>query len=227
LARIQNEVQRAEAEIVQAEAELARTTIHAPFAGVVLASNAQIHATITSSTMLVVADLSGYQLRSTLTEQDALLVSVGLTATLRIDTLPDAALSGRIVHVAKMPTNASSGSEAGSSIPGSSGSFYPIQVALEGVDPRLRPGLSVSAEISVVLKTGMLLLPAQAVQHDEQGSYVRVVVSQADGTSTERRQTVELGDAIDGFVEVFNGLQVGEVVLVPGLPAESGQSATD
>lgn len=74
-----------------------------------------------------------------------------------------------------------------------------------------RPGGSVSATVELAVREGQALVPAQSVVQRPAGTVVYVV----DG-NTARQQRVETGVQTDGEVEVLQGLQPGQRVVVDG-----------
>jgi multidrug efflux system membrane fusion protein len=87
-------------------------------------------------------------------------------------------------------------------------------VWIEGpqVDQRLRPGQTVSGEVTVEAKAAALAVPESAIVYDVQEQpYVFV---QQDGTY--ERHSVRLGLTQEGWVEVLSGLERGQSVVTQG-----------
>jgi RND family efflux transporter MFP subunit len=104
------------------------------------------------------------------------------------------------------------------------GTTYPVTVRLENADARVRSGMTAR----VTLKgegnddgPRRLVVPAAAVDRDEQGTYVLVVSGQASGALMDsarvERRAVETGHLLPGGVEVTSGLSSGERVVAAGL----------
>ncbi|MDO8433551.1 MAG: efflux RND transporter periplasmic adaptor subunit [Candidatus Binatus sp.] len=89
-------------------------------------------------------------------------------------------------------------------------------IALKGLfantDGRLWPGEFVNATLIVAERANAILVPSQAVQTGQQGSYVFVV---APGMKVESRKIV-IGASIDGQTVVTGGLKAGETVVTDG-----------
>ncbi len=89
-------------------------------------------------------------------------------------------------------------------------------IALKGLfantDGRLWPGEFVNATLVVAERANAILVPSQAVQTGQQGSYVFVV---AAGMKVESRKIV-IGASIDGETVVTGGLKAGETVVTDG-----------
>jgi multidrug efflux pump subunit AcrA (membrane-fusion protein) len=76
------------------------------------------------------------------------------------------------------------------------------------VDPRLRPGMSVTAHILSYHNPEAILIPRTAVGWESGKPFVNVV----NGSSHERRQ-IKLGMANEKMYEVIEGLKPGEEIL--------------
>jgi membrane fusion protein, multidrug efflux system len=77
---------------------------------------------------------------------------------------------------------------------------------------RLWPGQFVDATLVLDERPNTILIPSQAVQTGQEGSYVYVVDS---GMKVETRPIV-IGDAIDGETVIERGLKAGETVVTDG-----------
>ncbi|HEY5791857.1 MAG TPA: hypothetical protein VIS74_01070, partial [Chthoniobacterales bacterium] len=86
---------------------------------------------------------------------------------------------------------------------------FAVESVIEELDDRLRPGMSVSMELSVARAKDTLAVPIGAVFTEDEHKYVYV----RRGESTERRQ-VEIGLTNFSFAEVKSGLNEGEEVLL-------------
>jgi RND family efflux transporter MFP subunit len=87
-----------------------------------------------------------------------------------------------------------------------------VRIAFEQLDPRILPDMGIKVrflEERGEAVPAALTLPAEALARDAQGASVWVV---RDGR-VERR-VVELGEERDGRVQVREGLQGGEVIVV-------------
>ena len=77
---------------------------------------------------------------------------------------------------------------------------------------RLWPGQFVDATLVLDERPNTILIPSQAVQTGQEGSYVYVVDS---GMKVETRPIV-IGDAMDGETVIERGLKAGETVVTDG-----------
>lgn len=96
---------------------------------------------------------------------------------------------------------------------------FPAHATLKSVDPRLRPGMSASAEIIIEKQANQLLIPIRAsfVHNGKPSVYVQ------SGADFVPRQ-IQVGRRNDTDIVVLSGLKAGEVVALEN-PAEAAKRA--
>jgi HlyD family secretion protein len=139
IAAAETEVAAAEAALIQAQAALADTELHAPFAGTITTldvSSGEVVSPLTGQVVLTLADLRHLQVETTdLSERDVDRVAVGQQATVYVEALGQD-LEGQVVRIASQATT------IGGDV------VYPVIVELEEQPPGLRWGMSVDVEIT-------------------------------------------------------------------------------
>lgn len=109
------------------------TALRAPLAGTVLSLPVQKgDSVLPGGSVAVVGDLSALVVETS--DVDEYLISrlkLGQALDLSVDALPDRAFQGRVVSIALLPELGSGGDQQ-----------YPVKIALDGGDPRLRPGMT-------------------------------------------------------------------------------------
>jgi len=129
-------------------------------------------------------------------------VQEGLPCTLSIDALPGLRLAGRVSFVAMLPDQNSRWSNPNLRL-------YRCQVQVTEGHPGLRPGMSCQVEILVEDIADTLYVPVQSVVRDG----TRTLCFVARGEREEARE-VRLGRYDERWVEVLEGVQEGETVLL-------------
>jgi multidrug resistance efflux pump len=165
--------------------------------------------------IIEIPDMTQLGVRADIHESVVERVQVGQTVTAIVDALPDQPLPGRVASVAPLPNPAESWFNPDRKV-------YATTITLDDVPPSVRPGMSVQVEILVAEVADVVLLPVQAVA----GTADRPVAYLADGT----QRPLALGLTNDRFVEVQDGLDVGdEVLLAPPRSHRfaSGRGKTD
>jgi len=131
-------VTAARSALTQANSALGRTNMYAPFSGTVIDMFARDGDVVAPAVpLLLLADLTTLQVQTTdLSEVDAVRVSIGDTARVSFDALPDATIVGRVTHIALKNS------------PGA-GVYYTVTIKLESIPDNLRWGMSAFVVITV------------------------------------------------------------------------------
>jgi len=90
-----------------------------------------------------------------------------------------------------------------------------VRATLENPQARLRPGMF--AEVNTVLpqRPAVLTLPQTAITYNPYGDAVFVIQEDESGARVQRRQ-IETGGVRNGRIEIVQGLQAGERVVIAG-----------
>jgi membrane fusion protein (multidrug efflux system) len=189
----------AEATLTQLRTRLGFAQVRAPIAGVVTARFVQGGDIVANNTRLfTIADLATLVVRMPVSELEVGRLRVGEAVALRVDALGGDVVSGRVRRIFPAAD--------------SSSRLVPVEVAVSGPDAaRLRPGYTVRATIRLDTREDALVVPTRAVLGASGARSVFVV----KGGLAERR-AVRVGDDVDGRVEVFAGLALGDTVIVAG-----------
>jgi len=226
-----NAVQAARAQVASAQAQVAAaqlnvdsTVLAAPISGVILGINGQVGEAVAggasttpqapgstspqpassttsgASAFIVLGDVTGLQVVAPFAEADAARLQADQEASITFDAIPNLTLSGKVVAVA-----------SGATVISNVVNYYATLV-LSQADPRLRPGMTANAAVTVTRVTGVLTVPNAAVRRQGQGAVVMVYT---DGRSV--LTPVEIGMAGDLTSEVRSGLKEGDRVVLPTL----------
>jgi HlyD family secretion protein len=125
-------VHQAEAALQLAQAQLADTELRAPFAGSIAQLTLKVGESVgAGSPISVLADFSGWQIvTDDLTEVKVPLISIGQSATIIFDALPDVNLKGEAQSIGQLYQE-----KSGDVV-------YPVKVNLIDLDPALRWGMT-------------------------------------------------------------------------------------
>lgn len=178
-------------------------------------------------TVLTIPDMSQMGVHVNIHESQVKKVRIGQPALIRVDAEPGKVLEGRVAELAVLPDSSSSRYTPNLKV-------YPASIHILGSHAWLKPGMNAKVEIIVDQLADVMFVPVQSieVQDDQHFCYVN-----ASG-GLERRPVVT-GLFNDEFIEVRNGLNLGELValsmpkkLVPenkpaatASPAEAGGEA--
>ncbi|GAB5389261.1 MAG: hypothetical protein Alpg2KO_22290 [Alphaproteobacteria bacterium] len=147
------------------------------------------------------------------------LVRPGLPVQMSVDALPGQVFNGTVKSVAVLP-------DAAAQMLNPDLKVYDTVVELTDLDPALRTGMGVQAEIIAAQSKGAIVVPIQAVQRSGRQAYVFV----QDGQGWVP-QKVETGLDDLSLIEIKQGVEEGQIVsLAPPLdklPAPEIQSIPD
>lgn len=202
-------VSQAEAQVVQAKANLSKTMITAPFSGVVsdvgvsLGETAQAGKTVIS--MLAV---DSYEIEAKVPEIDLIKVKVGQEVEVTLDAYGKDQIFKAVVTRIN-PTATIEGS-----VP-----MYKVIVTFTGKDERVRQGMTANVGIITEQKEKVVTVPARFVSFTNQTNG-KVTLFTKEKNEIEKEITVGArGD--DGAVEVLSGLVTGDVVVMPTTKSRS------
>ena len=216
LRSLQESLAQGRAALNQSEELLAKTRITSPIDGVVIQVDIKVGETVIAgttnipgSTMMVIADPSETLTEVQVDEADIAQVRVGQRADVFTAAFPDTPLTGTIQSIASVARQT----------PGQASLSFLVKILMDKQDTmRIRPGMSVRADIYTESSDETLAVPVQAVLYDEvidqeeegaeEQSYVFVM---QDGKTV--RRNVEVGISSDSDQEIRSGLEEGELVI--------------
>jgi HlyD family secretion protein len=196
IAKARANVTKLEGRASDAEAAVAEAALVAPFAGVV--GEIKVNPGDTTSPgaeVLTLLGFASFHVSAQVNEMDVAELRAGQDAQVRFDAFPGQTVDGRLGEIPSFGTY-----QNGLTV-------FEVMVSFDPDDLLLRPGMSANVSVRLFRKDDVLIVPAMAVQRDEEGQFVLVV----QGRQTERRH-VQLGISDGINVEVVQGLEKGEVV---------------
>ncbi len=169
--------------------------IYAPFDGVI--------ATLTAK----VGESSGSNIGTLITKEniavipfnevDIASISLGQKVNLTFDAISDLSLEGEVIEIDQVGT-VESGVVS-----------YDVKIAISDKNEKIKPGMSVNAEIIIESKKDILLISSSSVKTRGGKSYVEIM---KDGNSL--KQEVETGISDDSNIEIISGLREGDEIII-------------
>ncbi len=217
----QAEARVSAARVGVAEAELARSRLLAPFAGVVAEVTGELSEYVTPSPPGIATppavdliDDSCFYISAPIDEVDAARVRLGLEARITLDAFGERAFAGRVRRIAPYVLDQEKQARTVE---------VEIVIAEPPTDSALLAGYSADVEIVVERRAGVLQIPTEAIRV---GPTPTVLVLNDDGLLAER--SIETGIDNWAVTEVVSGLAAGEQVVlsVDGDGVEAGAAAT-
>jgi HlyD family secretion protein len=212
----ENIVTQKEAALTDAKENLDNCYIRASFDGIIAkVGNIKKGDSVSSGTVLATLISEQKIAEISLNEVDAAKVKTGQKATLTFDALPEVSITGKVIEVDTVGT-VSQGVVS-----------YGVKIALDTDDEKIKPGMSVTADIITDAKTDVLVLPNSAVKSQGNSYYVELV--EVDNNEFRQQllanvsgiilpkppqiQAVEIGLSNDLSTEIVSGLKEGQIVI--------------
>jgi HlyD family secretion protein len=189
--------------------------IKAPYDGIVAKVNVKEVDNVSLTTSLFTFISTQKIAELTLNEIDAAKVKIGQKATLTFDALPDLTLTGKVTEIDILGT-VSQGVTS-----------YGVKIALDSDDERIKPGMSVNAEIVVEVKPDVLTLPNSAIKSEGNSRYVQLIEAPKEIKNKlkigapivlpkevkVKNQPVEVGISSETMTEILSGVSEGDIVI--------------
>lgn len=167
----------------------------------------------TGAAIAEIPNLSAMRIELKLDEVDRGRLKLGQVGKVRVDAIPDKEFLGQLDWISPIATINFRG-------PAMNDKTFPARATLKSLDPRLRPGMSGTAEIVIEKQPDKILIPVRAsfVSKGKPAVYVQ------NGLDFELRQ-IEVGKRNDTDIIVLSGLKPGETVAVEN-PIEAAKKAS-
>jgi RND family efflux transporter MFP subunit len=215
LARKQADVEVAARQVDIYAQQLEDSIIRAPFAGVVVAKNAQPGEMIspvsagggfTRTGIGTIVDMSSLEIEIDVNESYINRVAPGQAVAATLDAYPDWKIPCHVIAIIPTADRQRATVE--------------VRVGFDRLDPRILPDMGVKVAFQETAPeepgdsgAGGLTLPAAALRRDQGRDYVLVV---GDGKVERRAVAADAGP--DGSIRVTSGLTPGESVVIEGPP---------
>ncbi len=186
--------------------------IRAPFGGTVL----QIRAiegewASPGAAVIVLATTKTLILDVNVDEVDVAQLAEDQTGYLSFDALKGEQIEGRVTHIAPSSTN------VGGAV------AYAVQIGFAGGDLPIRLGMTANVDIVVASADDALLVPNRAIEADREAG--RYYVTRQSPLGTTERVEVRVGLRDESRTQILEGLEEGDLVVLPEVPVQSEESS--
>lgn len=219
-------VKQKENALADAKENLADYYVRAPFSGIVAKMDMKKGDSVSSGGVIATMITHQRIAEISLNEVDVAKIKAGQKVILTFDAVPDLSLSGEVTDVDSIGT-VSQGVVS-----------YTVKTTFDTQDERVKPSMSVSANIITDVKTDALIVPNSAVKLQGEENYVQI----ADGQNLQaqngslkgvalltppRRQIVEIGISNDESTEIISGLKEGDLVVTGIINSQAGTATSN
>jgi RND family efflux transporter MFP subunit len=166
----------------------------------------------TGAVIAQIPDMSEMRIELKLDEVDRGRLQLDQELRINVDAIPDKEFGAKLDWISPIANVVYRGM-------GLSEKSFPARATLANLDPRLRPGMSASAEVVIEKQPGALLIPIRAsfMHNGKPAVYVQ------KGQQFEVRN-IEVGKRNDTDIVVISGVKEGEMVALEN-PAEAAKRA--
>jgi len=194
-------LQNQQTAVATAQNNLDNALIKATVSGVVTTISAQVGENVTSNSttgFIVLANTGSMALHGTIGEGDVVKLKLGQVATITVDAVGTAKMTGKVTSLDPVATIASG-------VP-----VYGIDVTIDLPNQSVKPGMSGTAQVILASSPNTLTVPNLAVKTASGRRYLTVM---KDGQPVDTDVTFGIGN--DTVTEVLTGVQEGDVVVLP------------
>jgi RND family efflux transporter MFP subunit len=218
-------IQQRQLSLSDASSDLEDYYIRAPFDGIVTDLDVAVGDSVSQSDVIASVITKDLYAEISLNEVDVVKVKEGNTVTITFDALPDETITGKVTRVdtiGEISQNVVS---------------YSAEISFDEQLELLKPGMSVSAEISIESKENVLYLSDSAIKTDAEGNHYVNKISRQTNTEADSgenqpganiiKQIVEVGISDDVNTEIVSGLEEGDVVMTGSVNSSSSSEDTE
>ncbi|MBN2012857.1 efflux RND transporter periplasmic adaptor subunit [candidate division KSB1 bacterium] len=198
----------AEKQLEMAKLQLSYTRLLSPVDGAIASVSVEVNENVNAGQPIAMLT-SGNELEVRLSIPEVLIAQIteGDNVDVTFDAIPNRSFSGKVLEVGVATTGM--------------GTTFPVTVRLNKSDSEIRPGMA--ANVAFNFKSSdareRFYIPSQAVLEDRQGRFVFTVIPipDEDGYGTIERKEVKVGELTASGIEIFEGLDDGDLVVTAGV----------
>lgn len=193
----ETKVSQAQAAVSSLEAALSKSSIRAPFDGVVTLQDAKVGGAVAAGAALIsVVSQDQIYIEANISEIHIGKIAVGNPVTVTFDAFPDEEFVGTVSYI-----------EPGDVIVDGVVN-YKVRVTLDQAESKIKNGLTTNLKIQTNKKTSVVAVPLYALIQEGGQNFANKVVAK-----NIEKVPVSLGlYGNDGLVEILNGLEVGDTI---------------
>ena len=190
-------ISQKENSLADAKKNLSDFYIYAPFDGTIASVDVKKGDTVTSGTVIATLITNQMVAEIFLNEIEIAGVQVGQKVNLKFDAVEDSLLEGEVIEIDTIGTVSSGVVD------------YGVKISFDTSNQKIKPGMSVNAEIILDKKIDTLIVSNTAITSISDKSFVQVL---ENGQSVRRPVTV--GMVTDLKSEIIDGLVEGDQVVI-------------
>lgn len=192
-------VLQAQAELETARTQLGYTKVKAEIDGIISACDITEGSTVTTqSAAMKIANMDKVKLSFNISDDAINKVSVGSKAYITISAASDTPYEGTVTNISPAADSQTM--------------LYPVEIYIDNVDHRIKPGMFASVNLVLNKKENTISVPLNAVIEKNNEKYVYIV----DDNNIAHKKIVETGIRNDTSIEILSGVKTGDLVVIKG-----------
>jgi HlyD family secretion protein len=203
------QVQQAEASLKQLEEQLGYTTILAPMDGVILSRDVEIGDAVssilvlgsTATLLMTEGDVNEVYVDGKVDEADIAHVYMGQPARIKVESFRDRTFNGKVTKISPM------------GVEKDNVTTFEVRVSINNPGGELKALMTANAEILLDEHKGVLTVPENAVNYDNQKN-ASVEVPDRKQKEGTRKVPVTVGLSNGSVTEIVSGLSEGDQVVL-------------
>ena len=177
-----------------------KSPVYAPISGSIISTPLKNGTTVSTNTVVaIVGDISNLQVSADIPERYVAVLKQGLKAEVSVEAYPDLLFNATVTRVSPVVDTSSRTKE--------------VILHFDQRDERVNAGMFGKIKLYTVDYEGEVVMPADALVSLNDEYYAYVV--KEGGESVERRK-VKTGESVDGQIQILDGVNEGEKVVIQG-----------
>jgi len=179
------------------------STVYAPVSGMVVSSPLSVGSTVSTGTVLMtIAVADTIEIEALIPEREVGQLRTGLKAEIRLEAFPGEIFPATLTRVSPVVDPISRTKK--------------ITMRFDNNDTRINSGMFARVKLNTRTYENVVSIPQEALVEHRGRTVVYVLGTAAEGTSHVEMRDVIAGVNVDREVEIKNGLEPGESVVVQG-----------
>ena len=177
-----------------------KSPVYAPISGSIISTPLKNGTTVTTSTVVaIVGDISNLQVSADIPERYVAVLKTGLKAEVSVEAYPGVVFNATVTRVSPVVDTTSRTKE--------------VILHFDTQDARVNAGMFGKIKLYTVDYAGEVTMPADALVSLNDEYYTYIV---KEGGETVERRKVKTGETVDGRIQILEGVNEGEKVVIQG-----------
>ena len=176
-----------------------QSPVYAPISGSVISTPLKNGTTVSTNTAIaVIGDITNLQVSADIPERYVAVLRKGLKADVTVQAYPVVVFKATVTRVSPVVDTTSRTKE--------------VILNFDARDERINAGMFGKVKLFTRDYSGKVVMPSDSLVQNGDDFYAYVV----NPDSTVSKRKVELGNSVDGIVQILSGVSAGEKVVVQG-----------